>query len=430
MTMLDEPRVEGAEELEFRDRVRAFLDGHCQKRRSGRSADGVADRPNDDGEAEGTSMLEADSASLIAAAKAYQAALVDAGLGFLTWPKRYGGAELTKRHVEIFNEVAADYEIPNAIFTIGHGMCAPTLLEFGTDEQRDTYLPDLLRGDRLWCQLYSEPGAGSDVASLQTRAVRDGDEWVLNGQKVWTSGAHYCDWGIIIARTNPEAPKHKGITMFVLDMHAPGVEPKPLRQITGAANFNEVFLTDVRVPDADRLGAVDDGWRLSVALLMNERVAIGAAGGGPRDGGVQPLIRKARERGLLGDASIRQGLMQVYIQQRLASWLGQRTRAALKAGRAPGPEGSLGKLLAANIARQQSDLGIAIAGAAGVAWEEGDARGARWSTAVLTAPASAIAGGTSEIQKNIVGERVLGLPKEPQVDRDLPFRDLLVGTQR
>ena len=427
MTMVDEPRVDTAEESEFRARVRAFLDGHCHKRRSRRAEDDGADAEQED---EGTSMLDPDSASLIARAKAYQAALVDAGLGFLTWPKRYGGAELTKRHVEIFNEVAADYEIPNAIFTIGHGMCAPTVLEFGNDEQKDKYLPDLLRGDRIWCQLYSEPGAGSDVASLQTRAVRDGDEWVLNGQKVWTSGAHYCDWGIIIARTNPDAPKHKGITMFILDMHAPGVESKPLRQITGGANFNEVFLTDVRVPDADRLGAVDDGWRLSVALLMNERVAIGAAGGGPRDGGVQPLIRKARERGLLDDPTIRQGLMDVYIQQRLLSWLGQRTRAALKAGRAPGPEGSLGKLLAANIARRQSDLGIAIAGAGGVAWEAGDERGPRWSNAVLTAPASAIAGGTSEIQKNIIGERVLGLPKEPQVDRDLPFKDLLVGTQR
>jgi alkylation response protein AidB-like acyl-CoA dehydrogenase len=268
------------------------------------------------------------------------------------------------------------------------------------------------------------------VASLQTRAVRDGDEWLVNGQKVWTSGAHYSDYGILIARTNPDSPKHKGITMFVLDMKAPGVEPKPLRQITGAANFNEVFLSDVRVPDAARLGAVDDGWRLSVALLMNERVAIGASGGGPRDGGVGPLVVKARERGLLADPVVRQGLVDVYIHERLLSWLGVRTRAALQAGRAPGPEGSLAKLLAANIARRQSDLGMAIAGASGQAWEPGDARGGRWAMAVLSAPASAIAGGTSEVQKNIIGERVLGLPKEPQIDRDIPFRELKVGTQR
>jgi alkylation response protein AidB-like acyl-CoA dehydrogenase len=218
--------------------------------------------------------------------------------------------------------------------------------------------------------------------------------------------------------------------MFILDMNSPGVEPKPLRQITGAANFNEVFLTDVRIPDSNRLGMVDDGWRLSVALLMNERVAIGASGGGPRDGGIAPLVRKARERGLIDDRNIRQGLMEVYTLHQLLSWLGVRTRAALKAGKAPGPEGSLGKLLAAYIARKQSDLGIAIAGPSGQAWDADDPKAGRYAMAVLSAPASAIAGGTSEIQKNIIGERVLGLPKEPQVDRDLPFKELRVGTQR
>jgi alkylation response protein AidB-like acyl-CoA dehydrogenase len=419
MTIVDEQRTDSVEEAAFRDRVRAFLDAHCQKRRT---------QP---GEGEDEILpLDPESTATIGRAQAYQAALYDAGLAFLSWPKRYGGQELSKRYAEIFNEVAAEYEIPNFLFSIGHGMCAPTILEFGTEEQKDEFLPELLRGDKIWCQLYSEPGAGSDVASLQTRAIRDGDEWIVNGQKVWTSGAHYSRMGILIARTNMDAPKHKGITMFILDMSTPGVEPKPLRQITGAANFNEVFLTDVRIPDANRLGMVDDGWRLSVALLMNERVAIGASGGGPRDGGVSPLIRKARERGLLGDLNIRQGLMDVYIQQRLLSWLGVRTRAALKAGRAPGPEGSLGKLLAAYIARKQSDLAIAIAGASGQAWDSEDPKGARWSTSVLSAPASAIAGGTSEVQKNIIGERVLGLPKEPQVDRDLPFKDLKVGTQR
>lgn len=252
----------------------------------------------------------------------------------------------------------------------------------------------------------------------------------MNGQKVWTSGAHYSDWGILIARTNVDAPKHKGITMFILNMHTPGVEPKPLRQITGASNFNEVFLTDVRIPDSQRLGMVDDGWRLSVALLMNERVAIGAAGGGPRDGGVMALVRNAKRVGALTDPVMRQGLMELYIGERLFEWLGARTRAAQSAGRAPGPEGSLGKLMAANLARKRSDLGIAIAGAGGQAWSADDAAGSRWAISVLTAPALAIAGGTSEVQKNIIGERVLGLPKEPQVDRDQPFRELTIGTQR
>jgi alkylation response protein AidB-like acyl-CoA dehydrogenase len=428
MTMVDEPRTDTAEEASFRERVRTFLDAHCQKRR-GKAGRGSGD-PVEAADEEGHGPMDPESAELISQAQAYQAALYDAGLAFLTWPKQYGGQELPKRYAEIFNEVAADYEIPNSVFSIGHGMCAPTILEFGTDQQKDDYLPELLRGDKIWCQLYSEPGAGSDVASLQTRAVRDGDEWVVNGQKVWTSGAHYSQFGILIARTNMDAPKHKGITMFIMDMNAPGVEPKPLRQITGAANFNEVFLTDVRIPDSNRLGMVDDGWRLSVALLMNERVAIGASGGGPRDGGIAPLVRKARERGLIDDPTVRQGLMEVYTLHQLLSWIGVRTRAALKAGKAPGPEGSLGKLLAAYIARKQSDLGIAIAGASGQAWDAGDPKGGRFATAVLSAPASAIAGGTSEIQKNIIGERVLGLPKEPQVDRDQPFKELKVGTQR
>src|SRR5690606_29956368 len=233
---------------------------------------------------------------------------------------------------------------------IGHGMCAPTILEFGTEEQKATFLPTLLSGEKIWCQLYSEPGAGSDVASLQTRAVRDGDEWVVNGQKVWTSGAHYSEWGILIARTNVDAPKHKGITMFIVDMKAPGIEIKPLKQITKASNFNEVFFTDVRIPHANVLGTVDDGWRLSVALLMNERVAIGASGDGPRGGGVDALVRSARRHGNLGDPVIRQGLADVYTLERLMAFTGQRIRAAQKAGRAPGPEGSLGKLLGAIIA--------------------------------------------------------------------------------
>ncbi|MPY95149.1 MAG: dehydrogenase [Acidimicrobiia bacterium] len=415
----DAPQVDTAEEAAFRDRVRRFLEANAQRRKSKR-----------DGDEDDLPAVDPESEQLIAQSKAYQKALTDAGLAFLTWPKRYGGAELTKRHQEIFNEEASDYELPNSVFQIGHGMCAPTILEFGTDEQRDTFLPTLMSGEKIWCQLYSEPGAGSDVASLQTRAVRDGDEWIVSGQKVWTSGAHYSEWGILIARTNVDAPKHKGITMFIVDMRTPGMEIKPLKQITKASNFNEVFFTDARVPHANVLGTVDDGWRLSVALLMNERVAIGASGGGPRGGGVNALVRSARRNGSIGDPVVRQGLADVYTLERLMGFTGQRIRAAQKAGRAPGPEGSLGKLLGAIIARRQSDLGMAIAGASSQAWSAEDHQGDRWALAVLNAPASAIAGGTNEIQKNIIGERILGLPKEPQVDREQPFKELKVGTQR
>jgi alkylation response protein AidB-like acyl-CoA dehydrogenase len=253
---------------------------------------------------------------------------------------------------------------------------------------------------------------------------------VVNGQKVWTSGAHYSDRGILIARTNPDAPKHKGISMFIVDMKAPGIEPKPLRQITGAANFNEVFFTDARIPAENLLGTEDDGWRLAVALLMNERVAIGASGGGPRNGGVQPLIRLARATGQLADPVVRQQLMDCYIRETLMRFMGMRIRDAQRAGRAPGPEGSLAKLAGAILARKTSDLGIRLAGAAGAAWSGDDERGNRWALNVLSAPASAIGGGTDQIQRNIIGERVLGLPKEPSVDRDMPFRELKVGTQR
>jgi alkylation response protein AidB-like acyl-CoA dehydrogenase len=259
------------------------------------------------------------------------------------------------------------------------------------------------------------------------RAERDGDEWVLNGQKVWTTGAQLSDFGAVIARTNPDNPKHRGITMFIVDFKAQGVEIRPLRQMNGGSGFNEVFFTGVRIPDANRIGDVDDGWRCAVAMLMNERVAIGSGGGGGRRAGVEPLIELARRRGVLGDPVVRQGLADIYVRTQIMGFIGQRTRAAVTAGRAPGPEGSVAKLAGALLARRSSDLGIALAGAGGLAWE--DPRESRWALAVLSAPASRIAGGTDEVQRNIIGERVLGLPKEPQVDRDIPFKELKVGTQ-
>jgi alkylation response protein AidB-like acyl-CoA dehydrogenase len=312
-------------------------------------------------------------------------------------------------------------------------MVIPTLIEFGTDEQKERYVAKALRGEEVWSQLFSEPGAGSDVASLQMRAELDGEEWVLNGQKVWTTGAQLSDFGAVIARTNVDVPKHQGITMFIIDFRAPGVEIRPLRQMTGGASFNEVFFNDVRIPVSNVIGPVDGGWRCAIAMLMNERVAIGSGGGGARGGaggGIGPYLRLARERGVDQDPVVRQGLADIYIRQRVLGFIGQRTRAAVKAGKAPGPEGSVAKLAGALLARRTSDLAIAIAGAGGQAWDVDDRRGDRWAMSVLMAPASRIAGGTDEVQRNIVGERVLGLPKEPAVDRELPFKDLKVGTQR
>ena len=412
MTAIEET-TETPELAAFRERARAFLTEHAPKRVV-RSDDDVSP------------VMEATVADL-ATQKKFQAALADAGLAGITWPKPWGQG-LTPEHTRVFNEEAAGYDLPTTVYTIGLGMVIPTMLEFGTDAQRERYVAKALRGEEIWSQLFSEPGAGSDVASLQMRAERDGDEWVLNGQKVWTTGAQLSDYGAVIARTNPDNPKHRGITMFIVDFHAPGVEIRPLRQMNGGSGFNEVFFTDVRIPDANRIGETDDGWRCAIAMLMNERVAIGSGGGGGRSVGVKPLIDLARRRGLLGDPVVRQGIADVYIRTTIMGFIGQRTRAAVKAGKAPGPEGSIGKLAGAVLARRTSDLGIAIAGVGGQAWS--DERESRWALSVLSAPASRIAGGTDEVQRNIIGERVLGLPKEPQVDRDQPFKELKVGTQR
>ena len=399
----------GSDALEaFRRTVRAFLSAHAPRRAA-----------RDDAASLGSTAAD------LATQRAFQAALADAGLAGLTWPRPWGPG-LTPEHQGVFSEEAAEYELPVSSFVIGLGMVIPTMIEFGTDAQRERYVAKALRGEEIWSQLFSEPGAGSDVASLQMRAERDGDEWVLNGQKVWTTGAQVSDFGAVIARTNPEQPKHRGITMFIIDFTAPGVEIRPLRQMNGGTGFNEVFFTDVRITDANRIGDVDDGWRCAVAMLMNERVAIGSGGAG-RGLGVEPLIELARQRGRLGDPLVRQGIAEVYVRTKILSYIGQRTRAALKAGKAPGPEGSVAKLAGALLARRTSDLGMALAGAGGQAWH--DPHDARWAMGVLSAPAARIAGGTDEVQRNIIGERVLGLPKEPQVDRAIPFRELKVGTQ-
>ena len=355
MTATDEHQAAESPELrEFRLRVRSFLSEHAPKRAGRRDDEGVA--------------FEARVADL-ATQKEFQAALADAGLAGLTWPKPWGQG-LTSEHQRVFNEEAAGHDLPTTAYIIGLGMVIPTMIEFGTDAQRERYVAKALRGEEIWSQLFSEPGAGSDVASLQMRAERDGDEWVLNGQKVWTTGAQLSDFGAVIARTNPEQPKHRGITMFIVDFAAAGVEIRPLRQMNGGSGFNEVFFTDVRIPDANRIGDVDDGWRCAIAMLMNERVAIGSGGGGGRSAGVQPLIDLARRRGVADDPVVRQGIADVYIRTQIMSYIGQQTRAAVKAGKAPGPGGSIGKLAGAQLALRTSDLAMAIAGAGGQAWED------------------------------------------------------------
>ena len=358
---------------------------------------------------------------------AFQKAAAAAGLAGLTYPTEYGGQGLTAEHQRIWRETASQYPLMTRTLSISQGMCLPMLNEYGTDAQRSAYQADLISADQVWCQMFSEPGAGSDVASLQMRAIRDGDEWIINGQKVWTTLAHVADRGIVIARTDPEQPKHRGISMFIIDMKAPGVEIRPIHQIDGGMRFNEVYLTDVRVPADHLVGELNQGWRLATAMLMYERVAIGTGQtGGVQHARADKLIREATQRGNIGDPVIRQQLMRMYSAEVCQSLMGMRTRAEAKAGKTPGPGGSLGKLAGAGIAAMYRDLSLSIVGPGAVAGE----KQGRWALDALTTFSSGIAGGTNEIQRNIIGERVLGLPREPSVDKDLPFKELLVGTQR
>ncbi len=362
----------------------------------------------------------------MAVAKDFQRKLAEAGLAGLTYPAAYGGNGLPKDYDDIWREEAGRYPRVNAILGISQGMCLPMLDEYGTDEQRAAYEAKLISGEEVWCQMFSEPGAGSDVASLQSRAIRDGDEWILNGQKVWTTSAHLCDRGIVIARTDLDQPKHRGISMFIIDMRAPGVEIRPIHQIDGGKRFNEIFFTDVRIPIDHQIGPLNEGWRLATAMLMYERVSIGTgAAAGIQHLRTDKLIAEARRRGCSEDPAVRQRLMRLFIAEVCQSVMGLRSRAQLEAGKTPGPEGSLAKLAGSVIAAAYRDLSLAIVGPDSVAWTaNGD-----WAKDALTTFSSGIAGGTNEIQRNIIGERVLGLPREPSVDKDLPFRDLRVGTQ-
>jgi alkylation response protein AidB-like acyl-CoA dehydrogenase len=346
--------------------------------------------------------------------KGWRQKVFDAGFGWITGPSRYGGRELPSSYDRQWQSLQAQYEVPSGgPFGIGLGMVAPTILAHATDEVKDRYLRALYRGEIVACQLFSEPAAGSDLASLQTRAVRDGDEWLVTGQKVWTSGAQYSDIGEIICRTDPDAPKHKGLTGFVVDMHATGVEVRPLRQMTGGASFNEVFFTEVRVPDDHRLGDVNQGWTVALTTLMNERAAIG---GGGASGGIGPgrLIELLQHSGQAKDPILRQRLADIWINANVARFTNLRAMEKIKAGQLPGPEMSIAKLtLTNNMLRICDFLGLAL-GPKLIA-DSGEWGTFAWAELVLGVPGMRVAGGTDEVMHNIIGERVLGLPKEPPV---------------
>jgi alkylation response protein AidB-like acyl-CoA dehydrogenase len=395
---------------DFRNRARAWLAENAPRRSGG-----------DDESAE---PARAD----LAAQKAFQARLYDAGFAGLTWPKEYGGQGLTHAEQIAFGQEVRDYALPVGVFFIGLGMPGPTILELGTEEQKKRYLPKMLRGEEIWCQLFSEPAAGSDVASLTTTAVRDGDEWVLNGQKVWTSGAQYSDYGAVLARTDPTVPKHNGITMFIVDMHAPGVTVRPLKVATGATPFNEVFFDQVRLPAGSVIGEVNDGWRAAVVMLRNERVNIGTMGA-PRTSPLSyhSLSSLAAKQGN-GDPGLHRKLAELYVRERSVQLFGQLLREEAMAGRDPGARGSVAKLAGAELGTFASLVAAEVLGPAVAASDSEEV----WEVlnTALSMPGSSIAGGTNEIQRNIIGERVLGLPKDPGVDRSTPFNQLRVGTMR
>jgi len=366
----------------------------------------------------------------IEAGRTYQAALSEAGLAGLAYATEYGGAGLTPEHDRIFRQVAGGFPAMANDFVISHGMCLPMLNEFGTEEQKKRFMPDNISGTTMWCQMFSEPGAGSDVASLQTKAERDGDEWILNGQKVWTTLARESEYGIIIARTDPEQPKHAGISMFILDMNATGVEIRPIHQIDGGHHFNEIFFTDVRIPHTWLVGEYNNGWRQATAMLMYERVAIGSAGAGKIS---QPYYKGLRDQaiaaGRIDDPVVRDQLMEIYSMETTKSLVAMRTRAEMKAGKAPGPGGSLGKLFGSIIMWRFREIAMEIAGVGSQAWDPSVDDGAL-QTQVVGSFSSSIAGGTDEIQRNIIGDRVLGLPRDISVDTGVPFNELKVGTVR
>ena len=363
--------------------------------------------------------------------KAFLAAAADADLAGVPYSAEYGGAGLTLAHDKIWREVQGNYRMMASEFIISHGMCLPMLNEYGTPEQKAAYLADNISGKTMWCQMFSEPGAGSDVASLQTRAERDGDEWILNGQKVWTTLAHESDYGVIIARTDPEQPKHAGISMFIIDLKSPGVEIRPIHQIDGGRHFNEVFFTDVRIPAENLVGEYNNGWRQATAMLMYERVAIGSMGAGSISQPMYEMLRDAAvEAGRIDDPVVRDQLMEIYAMETTKSLVAMRTRAEMKAGKAPGPGGSLGKLFGSVISWRFREIAMEIAGAGSQAWDPTDDWAGLLQQTVVGSFSSSIAGGTDEIQRNIIGDRVLGLPRDISVDTKVPFKDLKVGTGR
>ncbi len=392
------------EEAAFRKEARAFLEQHLKPK--------------------GSAPASRNRANMLDKAKEWQKTKAENKFAQITWPKEWGGRGGTAMQNVIWGQEESKFDAPTGPFAIGLGMCVPTVIAFGSDEHKERYVQKALMGEEIWCQLFSEPSAGSDVAGLKTRAVKDGDEWVINGQKVWTSGAHYSDYGILLVRTDPKVPKHKGLTMFIVNMKQPGVEVRPIHQASGGREFNEVYFTDVRIPDKDRLGDVGAGWKVALVTLMNERLAVG---GSPGPDWAE-IMDYARDHGSMTDQAFREKLADWYVAAQGYKLTKFRTQTALSRGQTPGPENSIGKIITANHLQDICNSAIEMQDHYGIINEtDRMPSDAIFQQSFMWAPGLRIAGGTDEILKNIIAERVLGLPQDVRVDKDKPFDELKSG---
>jgi alkylation response protein AidB-like acyl-CoA dehydrogenase len=403
------------EEAALRAEARSWLDAHAVPR----GVEGDFSSPFR-GHPRTLADFERAEAAWVDRCRWWQGELHRGGWAGITWPKAYGGRGGTSLEEAVFFEEQARYGVSSGAFAVGIGMAGPTIIAHGTDAQKQRFLDTMLRGDEVWCQLFSEPGAGSDLAGLATRAVRDGDQWVVDGQKVWTSGARQSDWAILLARTNPDRPKHRGITFFLLDMTTPGIDVRPLRQISGGYHFNEVFLTGVVVPHANVVGEVDDGWRVAMTTLTNERHLIG--GGAVVDAAALAALARRRDRS--DDPEVRQLLAGLHAREATLRYLSYRSRTALSQGRPLGPESSVAKLANGLLRSDMTEVALTILGADAMVTADDAPDAGSWVAGFLSSFASRFGGGTDQIQRNIIAERVLGLPREPSVDREIPFRQL------
>ncbi len=401
------------QEAEFRAKCRAWLEANAElKTKKTNSA----------------KNMNVGNKSLLEAAAEWQKKKYDAGWAMIHWPKEFGGIGATPIERIIWAQEESKFNVPKGVYEIGLGMAGPVMMEYATDEQKERYLPPMAEGKEIWCQLFSEPSAGSDVAGLRSKAVQDGENWIVNGQKVWTSGAHFSDFGILVVRHDPSLEKHKGLTFFFVDMKSPGIEVKPIKQLTGGSSFNEVYFNDVVLPDSQRLGEIGDGWKVAITTLMNERLAVGDADGVDANEAFE-LAKKHDKDGeqLIDNNAVRESIADWYCEASGLKNTKLRTMSALSRGDTPGPEASITKIVSANKLQAIGNFGMDSSDMSGMLMDE-KSDFIKFQMAWMGAAGLRIAGGTDEILKNIIAERVLGLPQEARADKGLAFKDIPSGS--